>query len=244
MEINADLCNRINMDIAGKKTLMILGSCDIEYAGRSKSSIGPGHRMIIIKQDSTVLIHSITGFKPVNWMNTPTETVAELDEGLVLRSQRTKKPFEEMKISLKEILDFRSYASLRDDCILELTHTEKELQEHLAKNPNLVHPEFRLISTEHPTPLGFFDLYGKIKDKYAVVELKVEKAGLPAALQIKRYRDWLAEYVGCAEGMLIAPGVTPNALLLLRKERIEFKKMNIHYLNVKRRKDKTLKEWF
>ena len=241
--INPDVSSRINQDIEEKKIIFILCSCTIEYHGRSRSNIGLGHRMITIKQDSTVLVHSVTGFKPVNWMNAPTETVAEPGADLVLYSQRTKKPFEEMRVTIKDILDYRSYKSLRDDERLELTHTEKDLQEHLAKNPSLVHPDFRLISTEHQSPLGFFDLYGKIGETYVVVELKAERAGLPAALQIKRYTEWLTEYIGAARGILIAPGITPNALALLKKDGIEFKKMNGAHLKIRHSKEKTLKEW-
>lgn len=243
--INPESANRINRDIAEKKLIIILCSCGIEYWGRSRSMIKKGHRIIVIKQDSTLLIHSVEGFKPVNWMNEPAETVAEqTEDGLVsLYCQRTKKPFEEMKILIDEIVDYRSYSGLRDKEKLDLTHTEKELQEHLSKNPKLIHPGFRLISTEHPTPLGFFDLYGKIGENYVVVELKVEKAGLPAALQVKRYLEWLKSHVGNADAILVAPSITPNALNILKKEKIEFRKMSIHQLDVKRRKDKTLKEW-
>jgi RecB family endonuclease NucS len=243
--INPEFAGRINKDLSEKKLIVMMCGCSIEYWGRSRSIIKHGHRMVIIKQDSTLLIHSISGYKPVNWMNEPAETVAQANEDntLILHCQRTKKPFEEMKVAIDEIIDYRAYEGLEDKEKLDLTHTEKDMQDHLSKNPKLVHPDFRLISTEHPTPLGFFDLYGKINERYVVVELKVETAGLPAALQVKRYRDWLKQHIGEADGILIAPRITPNALNLLRKEKIEFKKMSVHAFELKRRKDKTLKEW-
>lgn len=243
--VNPEIAGRINRDLSEKKLVVILCGCKIEYWGRSRSVIEKGHRIVMIKQDTTLLVHSIEGFKPVNWMNEPAETIAQIAEGnILLHCQRTKKPFEEMKVTIDEIIDYRSYAGLEDREELSLTHTEQDLQDYLVKNPRLVHPDFRLICTEKDTPLGFFDLYGKIKDKYVVVELKVETAGLPAALQVKRYRDWLREQIPDAEGMLIAPRITPNALNILKKEKIEFKKINIHSFELKRRKDATLKEWF
>lgn len=244
-KINPEITGRINKDLSEKKLIIILCSCRIEYWGRSRSVIERGHRIIVVKQDSTLLVHSIEGFKPVNWMGEPAETVAQTtDDGcILLYSQRTKKPFEEMKIVIDEIIDYRSYVGLEDKEKLSLTHTEKDLQDYLAKNPKIIHPDFRLICTEKDTPLGFFDLYGKINDKYVVVELKVETAGLPAALQIKRYRDWLREQIPDAEGILVAPKITPNALNLLKKEKIDYRKINIHSLDIKRRKNTTLKEW-
>ncbi len=243
--INPDVYNRINQDIEERKLIIILCSCVIEYSGRSRSTIGLGHRLITIKKDSTLLIHSVSGYKPVNWMNSPTETVAEYaGSDVILYSQRTKKPFEEMKVIVKEIVDYKSYSGLVDDEKLDLTHSEQDLQDYLVKNPKLVHPDFRLISTEHQSPLGFFDMYGKIGDKYVVVELKIEKAGLPAALQIKRYTEWLKTYIGEAHGILIAPGITPNALNLLRKDGIDYKKINVESLDIRHIKEKTLREWF
>jgi RecB family endonuclease NucS len=239
----AELAAGINRDLAEKKLIYVLCNCSIQYRGRSKSNIGSGHRIIIIKPDSTLLIHSVTGFKPVNWMRAPTETVAEYDKELILRSERTKKPFEDMEVTLQEILDYHTYNNLRDEGELDLTHTEKDLQEHLSKNPALIHPRFRLKTTEYHSPLGYFDLYGRIDDVYVVVELKVERAGLPAVLQIKRYRDWLSEYVEKAHGILVAPSITPNALIILRKEKLEFRKIKIEDLNIRKRKRKTLKEW-
>jgi len=242
--IKPDLHITINRDIEQRKVIFLLCNCSIEYSGRSRSAIGIGHRMIIIKKDSTLIVHSVTGFKPVNWMNAPTETVAGMEgEDLILHSQRTKKPFEEMKVRVMDVVDYSSYTDVVDNEKLDLTHTEQDMQDYLAKNPTLVHPDFRLISTEHQTPLGYIDLYGKIGDTYTAVELKVDRAGLPAALQIKRYTEWLERYIGKAHGILIAPGITPNALQILKKEDIEFKKMSIAHLQIKHRKDRTLREW-
>lgn len=199
--------------------------------------------MIVIKPDTTLIIHSTTGFKPLNWMSPPTETIAEYEKELILHSQRTKKPYEEIKVKVHRVVDYRSYADLRDDRKLDVTHTEKDLQDYLIKHPEEVHPDFRLKKAEYQTPLGYFDLYGKIKDTYVVVELKAERAGLPAALQIKRYVEWLSEHVNPVKGILMASGITPNAHNILKKENIEFKKIDVKKLDIKKRREKTLEEW-
>jgi RecB family endonuclease NucS len=62
-------------------------------------------------------------------------------------------------------------------------------------------------------------------------------------LQIKRYTEWLTAYIGEAHGILVAPGITPNALNLLRKEGIDYKKINVGSLYIRHIKDKTLREW-
>jgi hypothetical protein len=241
--ISQEFCDRLNRDLGEKKLIFLVCCCSIDYHGRSRSKIGRGHRTIIIKPDSTILIHSLSGFKPLNWMSPPTETVAEYGDCLLLHSQRTKAPFEEIEVRVHEVMDYVAYADLRDEEKLAVTHTEKDLRDHLVKNPHLVDPDFVLRKAEYETPLGFFDLYGRIGEEYVVVELKAEKAGLPAALQIKRYVEWLRTHVSPAKGILMAPGITPNALRILNKEKIIFKKIDVRKLEIKDKKERKLKDW-
>jgi hypothetical protein len=242
--ISQEFCDRLNRDIGERKLILLVCCCSIDYHGRSRSKIGRGHRIIAIKPDTTLLIHSVSGFKPLNWMSPPTESVAEYGEfGLSVHSQRTKKPFEEIEIRVHEMLDYHAYAELRDEEKLAVTHTEKDMRDYLAENPHLVHPDFVLRKVEYETPLGIFDLYGRIGDAYVVVELKAEKAGLPAALQIRRYVEWLRGHVAPVQGMLIASGITPNAHKILEKEKIIFKKIDARKLELKNKKERKLGEW-
>jgi len=242
----SDIAGKLSLDLAERKLVVLVCSCSIEYWGRSRSVVGSGDRLILFKPDTTIIVHSLSGFKPLNWMSPPTDTSVEADGGCIrVFSQRTLKPFEEIKIRIEEVVDYRSFAGLSDREKLDLTHTERDMRDYLAKNTHIISPDFRLKSLEYRSPLGFFDLYGKIGEKYAVVELKVEKAGLPAALQIKRYKDWLESHMKEGViGILMAPSITPNALTLLRKEGIEYIKFNIR--NVKeagKPKDKGLARW-
>jgi len=231
-------------DLDDSKTIILLSSCSIEYWGRSRSSIGLGDRIILFKPDSTIIIHSPNGFKPVNWMGRPTDTSAAKDDGkVVIFSQRTVKPYEEIKITVDKVLGYASYEGLADRQKLDLTHTEHDMRDYLADNPCEVDPDFKLKSVEYCSPLGFFDLYGKIGEQYTVVELKYVRAGLPAVLQLKRYRDWLGEHLRQdVRGILMAPGVTANCLALLKKEGLEFRKFDVRKLKIVRDK-RTLHEW-
>lgn len=240
-----DFRRRFNGDVGEHRFVVVVCRCGIEYWGRSRSVIDCGERVVLVKPDSTLIVHSVSGFKPVNWMGAPTDTLAELSGGrTVVYSQRTRPPYEEMKITVETVLDYQSYGGLRDTKVLELSHTEKDMRDYLAANPRLVDPDFRLKSVEYRSPLGFFDLYGQIGGRNTVVELKSERAGLPAALQVKRYRDWLCEHLkeDCG-GMLIAPSVTPNALRLLNKEKIAFKKFDIKPVKRPRGRKHTLHKW-
>ncbi|HHQ45496.1 MAG TPA: DUF91 domain-containing protein [Candidatus Altiarchaeales archaeon] len=241
----ASFCGELNEDIQERKFLVLAAKCSIEYWGRSRSVIGAGDRLIIYKPDSTLLIHSPEGFKPTNWMSSPTDTIAEAGEGFfTLHSQRTKSPYEEMKIRVEHVHDYKCYCGMRDGGKLELTHTERDMQDYLAENMHLISKDFRLKAREYRTPLGFIDLYGKLNGKYCAVELKVERAGLPAALQIKRYKEWLEEHVKAdAEAILVATSITPNAKKLLEKNRIHFKKFDIKTIKRPSKRLNTLDKW-
>jgi RecB family endonuclease NucS len=241
-----DICARLQECIGDGSSIILVCSCSIEYWGRGRSVVGIGDRILILKPDSTLIVHSLSGFKPLNWMSPPTDTIVEKSDGkILLHSQRTVKPYEEMKVTIEKVHDFRHYKSLEDSERQELTHNERDMQDYLVKNPHLVDVNFSLKSTGYRSPLGFFDLYGKIGGKYAVIELKSERAGLPAALQLKRYRDWLRNHLNEeVEGILMAPSITPNALVLLRKEKLVYKAFKLNQIkHVKKAKGKTLEQW-
>lgn len=243
----ADLADRCNADLRLRHAIVLVARCTIEYWGRSRSVVGEGDRIILVKPDSTLIVHAPRGFKPLNWMSAPADTVAQAeDDVLVIASQRTKKPFEEMRIEIRHVHGYHRYPGLHDAQDIEVRHTERDMQDYLACHPELVDPAFRLTATEYHSPLGFIDLYGKLGERYCVVELKVERAGLPAALQVKRYRDWLArEMRQDVEAILIAPAITPNALQILKKEKIAFKKFSIKKIEPTFTKNKTpsLADW-
>ena len=111
MSLNkTEVFNRLSSDLQEYQTILIVARCSIEYWGRSRSIIGVGDRVIFIKPDTTLMVHSPRGFKPINWMSGPTDTlVFQEDDSLILHSQRTLKPFEEIKIKLESIIDYQSY---------------------------------------------------------------------------------------------------------------------------------------
>ena len=246
MPDNAATCRTLQEDVAAARTIVLACRCTVEYWGRSRSIAGTGDRIILLKPDTTLIVHSLTGFKPLNWMSPPTDTTAENESGMLLvHSQRTVAPYEEIKIKVEKLYDYRSYASLEDTTKLELTHNERDMQDYLVKNPQLIDENLTVKSTGYRSPLGFFDIYGKIGEKYAIIELKSQRAGLPASLQLKRYRDWLEKHLGEEViAMLVAPSITPNALVLLRKEKLVYKSFNPKKIqHAVRKKGKTLEEW-
>ena len=46
-----------------------------------------------------------------------------------------------------------------------------------------------------------------------------------------------------ARGILVAPSITPNAKILLKKEDLTFKKIRVSDLEITRKEDKKISEW-
>ncbi|MBU0761486.1 MAG: DUF91 domain-containing protein, partial [Candidatus Altiarchaeota archaeon] len=155
----------------------------------------------------------------------------------------TVKPFEEIKVRFNEIINYNSYDGLHDREKLDVTHTEKDMKEYLEKNTHEIDNFFRLKEVEHKTPVGLIDLYGKIGERYCVVELKAVKAGLPAVLQLKRYRDHMRERLNQdVEAILMAPSIAKNPMELMKKEKMTYKKFEVKKVKIEKNTE-TLKRW-
>ena len=58
---------------------LVIAKCSVDYAGRLSAHLPLATRLLMLKSDGSVLIHSDGGsYKPLNWMSPPcTLTVAE-----------------------------------------------------------------------------------------------------------------------------------------------------------------------
>src|SRR4030042_7212661 len=57
----------IEKALTQRRTLIVAGNCHVHYTGRAKSTLEPGERLLIIKEDGSLLVHRPTGYEPVNW---------------------------------------------------------------------------------------------------------------------------------------------------------------------------------
>src|SRR3954462_8576158 len=64
---------------------LIVARCAVEYSGRLSARLPEALRLVMLKQDGSVLVHAAAGgYKPLNWMTPPTG-VEEADGGSVVR---------------------------------------------------------------------------------------------------------------------------------------------------------------
>jgi len=200
-----------------KNHSVVLGcSCEINYSGRAESFLPDGDRIIVIKEDKTLLVHQPTGSNPVNYMKAGTSHVLSIDgDKCVLKSKNGK---EFMEIVMRRI-HFFNYLKMNDGKSIVLTGTEKDMAEMLMKNPDMIEPGFKPFSMEEHTKYGFIDVFGT--DKFniiTVVECKRYCADLSAVTQLRRYVEKIKDSKGIenVRGVIAAPRITPNALKMLQ----------------------------
>jgi len=209
------------------KTLVIIGNCWVEYHGRVSSKLKAGERIIMIKEDGSVLVHRPTGYEPVNWQ--PPGCIFQthiVDKVLQIRAVR-RKPLESIRLSFDRIY-LISVSSLTDSGEFSLYASEEDMQKAILIEPSLIEPDFKPISYEKKVEPGFIDVYGVDKDgKFVVVEIKRKTASREAALQLAKYVESIRGMVNRqVRGILAAPHMGKDVQKTLATLELDFKPLD------------------
>ena len=203
----------------------LFGRCRVVYDGRASSTLDPGDRLVVLKPDGTVLVHTDEGQQPVNWQPPGCTHEADIeDDEFVVRSHRTS-PDEQLLVTFERLLHATAYDAI-DGADLALTGTEEDLRQRVLDEPSLVESGFEPRATERETPAGSVDIYGEDADgNVVVVELKRRRVGPDAVSQLNRYVEALERdlHAGTTvRGTLVAPSVTETAARLLAERGLTF----------------------
>lgn len=206
--------------------LQIIADCEVKYQGRAVSNLHAGERVIMVKPDGTLLIHTSKKAKPVNWQPPGAVFDARLqDERLVMTAYR-KKPEELVHITFHTV-HLLVAIPLRDDADLDLIGSEADLQRLLFEHPELIEDGFVPRRRERDSKRGFYDIDGDdAKGQRVIVELKRTTAGVKEAQQLWRYVEELQGQDGKVRGILMAPRVADKARKLLASHELEWKEMD------------------
>ena len=200
---------------------LVVARCQVDYAGRLTAHLPMATRVLMIKADGSVLVHSDGGsYKPLNWMSPPC-TVREgtTDDGVVewtvtAKAGKGAVP-DTLRILIEELFP-DSHHDLGIDPGLQKDGVEKHLQELLAEHPGTLMPGLSLVRREYPTAIGPVDLMCRDADGVSVaVEIK-RRGEIDGVEQLTRYLELLNRdpFLSPVRGIFAAQEIKPQARVL------------------------------
>lgn len=172
---------------------IVVARCTVTYAGRLTAHLPEAVRVIMVKADGSVLVHSDGGsYKPLNWMSPPCDLRVEdpLQGGDEARWVVGNRAGEELVITVHQTLhhwdqDLGTDPGLRKDGV------EGHLQALLAAHLQVLGEDWSLVRREYPTAIGPVDLLCRDAGGRAIaVEVK-RRGEIDGVEQLTRYLELL-----------------------------------------------------
>jgi RecB family endonuclease NucS len=163
---------------------LVIARCSVDYAGRLSAHLPLATRLLMVKGDGSLLVHSDGGsYKPLNWMSPPCtlevgEPDAEQAEAGIAEvwTVTHKKTADRLVVSIHEVLHDTAH-DLGVDPGLVKDGVEAHLQQLLAEQIELLGDGYRLVRREYMTAIGPVDI------------LATDHAGASVAVELKRRGD-------------------------------------------------------
>ncbi|UCH32630.1 MAG: endonuclease NucS [Candidatus Bathyarchaeota archaeon] len=226
-EVNEEIVMAIKDGLQKRRTLLLIGNCWVDYKGRASSRLEPGERLLIIKEDGSVLVHRPSGYEAVNWQPPGCIFQASVrDNSLKIKALR-RKPRESLDIFFDHLY-LLSIMKLDDAGEFSLHASEKDMQKAVLLKPSIIEEGLKPISFEKRVDPGFVDIYAIDKDgKFVVVEIKRKVAGRNAVLQLSKYVKAVQAIVNReVRGVLAAPALAKGTHKLLVTLGLTFKSLD------------------
>lgn len=210
---------------------LVIAECSVDYVGRLRAHLPRATRLLMVKNDGSVLIHSDGGsYKPLNWMSPP--ATMHISDRKELEKSTTFEISDDPDIQQL----WRVQAAKSDDYLLirifdvvgELSHdlgvdpglvkdgVEADLQRLLGEQIETLGAGYRLIRREYPTAIGPVDIMARDSNGAAIaVELK-RVGDIDGVEQLTRYLELLNRdpLLAPVKGVFAAQRIKPQARVL------------------------------
>jgi endonuclease len=209
---------------------VLIMECSVDYTGRLSAHLPRAKRLVMHKNDGSLLIHSDSGsFKPLNWMNPPcTITVEEPSEFHV--EQGVKEVWRVAQSKTSDVLFVNVFEihetiehDLGADPGLIKDGVEAHLQELLAAQLHFAGAGLTLIRREYFTAIGPVDiLASEAGGGNVAIELK-RRGDIDGVEQLTRYLELLNRdpLLAPVRGIFAAQEIKPQAKTLAEDRGIE-----------------------
>ena len=195
---------------------LVVARCQVDYAGRLTAHLPMATRVLMIKADGSVLVHSDGGsYKPLNWMSPPCTVAEGVDDSGTAEWLVTGRDDDTLRILLEEVLH-DSVHDLGLDPGLQKDGVEKHLQELLAEHPATLGEGLSLVRREYPTAIGPVDLMCRdAAGRSVAVEVK-RRGEIDGVEQLTRYLELLNRdpKLRPVRGIFAAQEIKPQARVL------------------------------
>ncbi|MDQ1286854.1 MAG: endonuclease [Actinomycetota bacterium] len=202
---------------------LVVARCSVDYDGRLTAHLPLANRVLMVKADGSVLVHSDGGsYKPLNWMSPPCRLTVSppgedaLAAGVVETwTVRHAKTDDRLQVHVHEVLHDSNH-ELGVDPGLVKDGVEAHLQELLAEHVHTLGAGYTLVRREYPTAIGPVDLM--VRDANgASVAVEIKRRGeIDGVEQLTRYLELLNRdpLLAPVTGVFAAQEIKPQARVL------------------------------
>ena len=202
---------------------LVIARCSVDYAGRLSAHLPLATRLLLLKADGSVLVHSDSlSYKPLNWMSPPCTVVTldpdddQADAGVAEIWKVTQaKTADLLVISVHEILHDSNH-ELGIDPGLQKDGVEAHLQKLLAEQIELAGDGWRLVRREYMTAIGPVDILATDDSGHSVaIEIK-RRGDIDGVEQLTRYLELMNRdpHLAPVSGVFAAQEIKPQARML------------------------------
>jgi RecB family endonuclease NucS len=202
---------------------LVIATCSVDYDGRLTAHLPLARRLLVVKADGSVLIHSDGGsYKPLNWMSPPcalAERAPDDEEAatgvVAVWDVSHLKSDDRLRVLLHEVHHDTEH-ELGVDPGLVKDGVEAHLQALLAEHISTLGEGYSLVRREYMTAIGPVDLLAKDAAGVSVaVEIK-RRGEIDGVEQLTRYLDLLNRdpHLAPVTGVFAAQEIKPQARTL------------------------------
>lgn len=203
---------------------LVIARCSVDYTGRLNAHLPLATRLLVHKNDGSLLVHSDGGsYKPLNWMSPPCSLTREepdevdVEDGVIERWRVTHaKTGDALLVRIHEIVHDTAH-DLGVDPGLIKDGVEADLQRLLAEQVSVVGENLTLVRREYPTAIGPVDLLLRNDDGSGTVAIEVKRRGdIDGVEQLTRYLELLNRdpLLAPVTGVFAAQEIKPQARVL------------------------------
>ncbi|MEE1620838.1 endonuclease NucS [Zafaria sp. Z1313] len=209
---------------------LVIARCSVDYEGRLRAHLPLATRLLMVKADGSVLVHSDGGsYKPLNWMSPPAsmrsvpadEEDAAAGVAEVWNVQHAKSD-DRLVIRIHEKMHDSSHELGIDPGLIK-DGVEADLQRLLAEQIETLGAGYTLVRREYMTAIGPVDILARDAGGATVaVELK-RRGDIDGVEQLTRYLELMNRdpLLAPVRGVFAAQQIKPQARTLATDRGIE-----------------------